>query len=220
MPVVHLVRHGQASFGAADYDVLSDAGRRQAEVLGRDLARRGVRPDRVVTGSLSRQRDTATALLDAAGLDEKPDVDERWNEYDHLALLAHHRSSEVLAGGSNRFMQQALDEALGHWVGAGECADCARPWPLFRDETTAALDELLTSLGSGGVGLVVTSGGVIAAVCAALLGMPPESLITLNRVVVNAAVTKVVSGKSGTSLLSFNDHSHLEQEDKALVTFR
>ena len=35
MAVVYLVRHGQASFGAADYDVLSDAGRRQAAVLGR-----------------------------------------------------------------------------------------------------------------------------------------------------------------------------------------
>jgi hypothetical protein len=28
MPTVLLVRHGQASFGAADYDVLSDLGRR------------------------------------------------------------------------------------------------------------------------------------------------------------------------------------------------
>ena len=40
MPTVLLVRHGQASFGAADYDVLSDLGRRQAQAAGRELARR------------------------------------------------------------------------------------------------------------------------------------------------------------------------------------
>jgi broad specificity phosphatase PhoE len=173
----------------------------------------------VITGSLVRQRDTATAALEAAGIDAKADVDDRWNEYDHLALLGHHRTG-ALAGGSNRFVQQALDDALGHWVTAGECADCARPWPAFRDETAAALDELLTSLGSGGVGLVVTSGGVIAAVCAGLLGLPPEGMIRLNRVTVNAAVTKVVRGRSGTSLLSFNDHTYLEQETAPLVTSR
>ena len=35
MPVICLVRHGQASFGAQTYDVLSPAGREQAAVAGR-----------------------------------------------------------------------------------------------------------------------------------------------------------------------------------------
>jgi len=38
MPVVYLIRHGQASFGAQDYDVLSATGHRQAEVLARGPA--------------------------------------------------------------------------------------------------------------------------------------------------------------------------------------
>ena len=41
VPVIHLVRHGQASFGTDDYDRLSDLGRMQATLAGRELARRG-----------------------------------------------------------------------------------------------------------------------------------------------------------------------------------
>jgi broad specificity phosphatase PhoE len=227
MAVVHLVRHGQASFGAADYDVLSANGRRQAAVLGRELARRGVRPDRVVTGSMLRQRDTAAVALEAGGLAVVPEVDVRWNEYDHLSLLEHHRAENrralavgVMTNGRARTVQRALDGALGEWVAAGACTTCVRPWPVFRDETASALGELLTSLGPGGTGVVVTSGGVVAAICTGLLGTPPEALVRLNRVVVNASVTKVVRGRSGTSLLSFNEHAFLEGDDPALVTYR
>ena len=39
MSAIHLVRHGQASFGADDYDLLSALGERQSRVLGQALAR-------------------------------------------------------------------------------------------------------------------------------------------------------------------------------------
>ncbi|MCF8967887.1 histidine phosphatase family protein, partial [Pseudomonas carnis] len=38
MGSIYLIRHGQASFGADDYDVLSPIGVEQAQVLGRHLA--------------------------------------------------------------------------------------------------------------------------------------------------------------------------------------
>jgi hypothetical protein len=41
MPTVLLVRHGQASFGGEDYEVLSEAGHRQAEVVAASLTERG-----------------------------------------------------------------------------------------------------------------------------------------------------------------------------------
>ena len=67
MGVLLLVRHGQASLGAADYDRLSDLGRRQARVVGARLAGNGLTVDRVVAGELSRQRDTAKAIMTALG---------------------------------------------------------------------------------------------------------------------------------------------------------
>ena len=50
MSVVLLVRHGQASFGAEDYDRLSALGEEQSRLLGSSLAARGVRPEVVVRG--------------------------------------------------------------------------------------------------------------------------------------------------------------------------
>ena len=58
MGTLYLVRHGQASFGAADYDRLSELGERQSERLGRYWAERGLRFDAVITGTLRRHAQT------------------------------------------------------------------------------------------------------------------------------------------------------------------
>jgi hypothetical protein len=68
--------------------------------------------------------------------------------------------------------------------------------------------------------LVFTSGGVLAAVCVSLLALPESSFITFNRVTVNTGVTKVIHGRRGSTLVSFNDHGHLERADRSLVTYR
>ena len=43
MGTLYLVRHGQASFGAADYDNLSELGHRQAVRLGEYWRERGMK---------------------------------------------------------------------------------------------------------------------------------------------------------------------------------
>jgi broad specificity phosphatase PhoE len=220
MPVVLLVRHGQASFGAADYDELSDAGRTQAEAVGAELARRGLREPVAVHGTLRRQRDTARISLAAAGLVVEPRVDGRWDEYDHLGLLTRFMRAELPDGrppSSSREMQRLLDAALLTWVGQGGPPDHSDGWPAFSGGATAALDDLLGGLDKGRDAVVFTSAGVIAAVCAALLGLPAEGFVALNRVAVNGAVTKLVAGSGGTSLLTFNEHGHL---DAGAVTYR
>jgi broad specificity phosphatase PhoE len=213
MPVLHLVRHGQASFGSDDYDRLSDLGRTQAEAVGSELARRGLRDPVAVCGTLRRQRDTAAIALAAAGLDVAPRVDGRWNEYDMVEIVKQHLPAGTPpSDGSSRDFQRLLDLALTGWAGADDGG-----WQAWAGGATAALAELAGSLGRGRDGVVFTSGGVLAAVSAELLGAPPASMVRLNRVAVNAAVTTVLVGGSGTTLLSFNDHAFLE---RALVTFR
>ena len=59
MASIYLIRHGQASFGAEDYDQLSTLGCRQAEVTGQYLRDAGIRLDAVYSGDLSRQQETA-----------------------------------------------------------------------------------------------------------------------------------------------------------------
>ena len=74
MPTVLLVRHGQASFGAADYDVLSATGQKQSELVGEALSRAGVAPDRILAGTLRRQQDTAVAASALKIWAESPDL--------------------------------------------------------------------------------------------------------------------------------------------------
>ena len=45
-----VIRHGQASFGQDNYDVLSDLGHEQARAAGAALREAGWVPDRLVTG--------------------------------------------------------------------------------------------------------------------------------------------------------------------------
>ena len=216
MPVVLLLRHGQASAGAADYDVLSDLGREQARLAGAELARRGLRDPVLVSGGMTRQRDTLTEALSRWDVDAEPRVDERLDEYDHLHVLREHGDVDAW-GGDPRHLQPVIDEAVTRWAAAEEPGPLG--WPAFRDRVRAAADDLLGALPSGRDAVVSTSGGVVAALVADLL-RAPHALVPLNRVVVNASLTKVLVGSSGRTLVTFNDHAHLEGGDRALLTYR
>jgi broad specificity phosphatase PhoE len=218
MPLIAIVRHAQASFGAADYDQLSAVGREQAEVVGAELARRQLRDPAVVTGRLRRQQDTAGLLAAAAGLAQSSQVDERWDEYDHFALLRRYVDPErvALATSDSRRFQGLLDEALTAWSDDAEDAG----WAAFAREAATALEDLAAGLPKGTDAVVVTSGGVLAALAAGLIHAPPATAVALNRVAVNCAITTVIVGSSGATLLTFNDHAHFAGERRALLTYR
>ncbi len=229
MPVISLVRHGQASFGAADYDVLSELGHRQAAALDAALAGRGAVAQTVRCGSLRRQRDTAVACRRSALGPVVPDA--RWDEYDSADVVLHHAAVDPATGGDQHGgigvpagmdsaqFQAMLDEALLAWIDAGPASPCAESWPAYRARAVGALDELAAGLGRGENAIVFSSGGTIAAVVAALLGASDPVFVALNKVAVNTAVTKVMVGRTGLRLLSYNEHSHLEH-DRALMSFR
>lgn len=227
MPVVLLVRHGQASFGADDYDRLSEIGIAQSRLVGAELTVRGLRDPVIVHGTLRRQRDTATLALEAvaAGPEEERlyvdevRVDGRWDEYDHLDLLKRYVQPTALDDGdgapmTSREMQVLLDSALLAWVEHGDDGG----WPSFSGGAANALTELIASLDDGQDAVAVTSGGVIAATCARLLGLPASGVVALNRVTANGGITKLIVGSSGTTLVTFNEHAHLEPS--GLVTYR
>jgi broad specificity phosphatase PhoE len=216
VPLVALVRHGQASFGAADYDALSGTGRRQAAIAGIEITRRGLRDPELVSGTLTRQRDTAAILAEAAGITAPRVEDARWNEYDHEALVARRSGVDAASGVDSRTFQVLLDGALAAW--AADTGDGG--WARFTDGAVAALRELAGRLPAGRDAVVVTSGGVLGALAAALLDAPAATAIALNRVAVNGAITTVGVGRRGLSLLSFNDHAHVLGGDPGLLTYR
>lgn len=215
-----LIRHGQASFGAEDYDELSPLGHQQAQWTADELERRGVQASRVWHGEHRRQAETAAPIpgsVDAL-------IDARWNEYVSDDLMAAHSSSSVRLHGSpqvsSRDFQVILEDALHAWVAAGDASDAHETWPQFRARVQDALNDAAAELGSGETGVVVTSAGTIAAACSLLVGGDPETFVRFNRTGINASITKIITGRSGLSLVSFNDHAHLEVQGREVVTYR
>ncbi len=72
----------------------------------------------------------------------------------------------------------------------------------------------------GETAVVFTSGGPVSWVAAVPARGAAGVWTQLNPVTVNASVTKVVVGRRGTTLVSFNDHGHLEGPDGGLLTYR
>jgi broad specificity phosphatase PhoE len=170
----------------------------------------GVRPDAVVHGLMQRQRRTAELMADAAGWSLAPSVDGRWDEMDHLAVLDAQPRDFDGEPDAHQF-QAWFEKATGRWLSGAHDGEYAESWPEFRDRVLAGLDAL-----GDGTTVVVTSGGPISIVVAHLL----ESSAAYQRiapVVVNASVTKVVVGRRGHTLVSFNEHGHLPGD---LLTYR
>ncbi len=224
MPTILLVRHGQASFGGPDYDVLSALGREQSDAVAGELAARRLTVARLISGTLTRQRDTAAPV--AARLDMPVAVDPRFDEYDMVDILSSHSDTDLRPSRSSgkpvssAAFQDVLEQALERWITTGSQSPAAERHPAFTARVGDGLRAAADGLPSGSTALVFTSGGVVAAISAALLGLPDSALITFNRVAINAGITKIVTGRSGVTLVSFNEHGHLERDGRSLVSYR
>ena len=237
MSVLLLVRHGQASFGKRNYDALSERGHVQARILGAALAARGVRPTRIVTGGMRRHAETVEGIL--SGLDsaevggpEVPidcTVDDGWDEFNFEHVVQVHkplyRSKALMLAdfartpaAERRARFQALfEEATERWTASASDHDYEESFPAFSQRVDDALRR--TTGAAEGTVLVVSSGGPIALVASKLLAGDSSLWAVLNRVAVNTATTKLITGRSGVTLSTFNEHSHLDH-DRALVTYR
>ena len=208
-----LVRHGQASWGADDYDVLSPLGHQQAAALGEIWRHRGLTPDSVVIGGMRRHRETC----EAAGL-VADEVDPGWDEFDHLMMLARVPAPEG-ADSDPRIFQEWFEVACQRWL-AGDHDDYDESFVAFTDRVAGALTRVAARSGTTAV---FTSGGAIAWAVAALLAddMPARQGLwkRLNRVCANTGVTHLVSGRRGVSMVSCNEHTHLEGASE-LISYR
>ena len=228
MGVIHLVRHGQAAFGTAHYDRLTERGRAQSRLLGEWFARRGVHFDAVFTGTLQRQIDTAQALCAAlSGTGPAPERFAALNEYDPEAVLAAHggpptqpdQAAERRDPEAVRAHFRRLRDALVAWADARIEPQGMPAFQAFQQGAVATLIEARRRFPEGHV-LIVSSGGPIAASVCASLNAPPAMAVELNLRIRNASLTEFSTSARRHHLLSFNGIPHLEaQSDAALITY-
>ena len=217
MGSLYLIRHGQASFGAADYDQLSELGARQCNALGRYFADRGVQFEAVLRGSLRRHAQSLSALNDGYGAALPATLE--WpglNEYDGEAIIRTVHSGALAAPDSPELYRahfRLLRQGLAAWM-AGSVAPLGMPsYVQFVAGISAALDHV-RSQHSGNV-LLVSSGGPISTAVGQVLGTPAETTIELNLRIRNSAVTEFAFTPKRHMLVSYNHVPHLDQPGRA-----
>lgn len=236
MGSIYLIRHGQASFGADDYDVLSAIGVRQSQALGAHLAQLGISLDRCIAGDLRRQRDTAQLALEAmrASGCEVPaiDSDPAFNEFDADGVI---RSllPEVLPqepdalhilrnGAQNRSAFQRLFALMvQRWHDGEHTADGLESWASFVARVEGGLQRVLQRAGSADNIALFTSGGTIAALLHLITRISPSQAFALNWQIINTSLSHLKFRGSEVVLNAFNSQAHVQLlRAPELVTYR
>jgi broad specificity phosphatase PhoE len=230
MSEIYLIRHGQASFGAEDYDRLSPLGVHQSQVLAGYLHATGFRPDVVYAGPLSRHKATAD-VLHARYAEEMPlpelEILDGFNEYDAKAIIqAAMKVDASLVEDVARNHTQAewfkkvFGKAVRLWVTGKLSARGVETWEELRERVAGSLATIRNRHGSGTTIAIFTSGGPIAASLSHALGLSGMDAMRLNGQIVNTSITRYVYDSKRFTLAGFNSIAHLKLAcDPSLITY-
>ena len=221
MGSLYLVRHGQASFGAADYDQLSAKGHAQCRHLGAYWRERGQRFDAVFTGTLKRHAQSLAGIVDGYGEALPAVALPGLNEYDSEAVVRAIHPGPLEVPRDPEAVKQhfrLLRQGLLAWI-RGETAPAGMPAHVeFAAGVADALARVL-ALGVGKQVLIVSSGGPIATAVSQVLAAPPETFVELNLRIRNSAVTEFAFNPRRHHLVTFNTLPHLDTlPARSLVT--
>jgi broad specificity phosphatase PhoE len=228
MANLYLVRHGQASFGADNYDALSDIGWEQCRHLGVWWREHGRLPANVLSGPMVRHQQSAEAFYEGFLLAHEVTILDGLAEFDHENVLTVYRPEFV----DKMTMMQALaryphplkafyqlfTEAVNRWHDGRFDAEYSESWPAFKHRVHKAFDQLRLE---GKDALVFTSGGVISVIVQQILALSDASCLSITATIHNSSVTRILYRPNETSLHSLNNTAHLDVlNDAALLTYR
>jgi broad specificity phosphatase PhoE len=214
MGTLYLVRHGQASFGAEDYDQLSELGARQSERLGQYLADKGLALDAALSGTLRRQTHTCDAILQGGGYALAA---QRWpelNEFDSHAIIATvHPHPLEKTDSPERYREhfRLLRDGLRQWMNGVVSPKGMPSYQEFRHGVVSVLDHIRKNH-SGNV-LLVSSGGPISTAVGHVLATSPETTIELNLRIRNSSVTEFDFNPKRHTLVTYNTLPHLDKPE-------
>ena len=220
MAELYLARHAQASFGADNYDLLSDLGHAQSFALGQAIAAQGVRPDLWVIGDLNRHRETLDGIQRGMGMAPvAPEIHAGLNEFDFSGLL----DARFPNGGGLKDMHsdrkthfKTLRETVLAWQ-RDEIADPPESWGSFTQRIEAARRFIMRD-GPATV-LAVSSGGPIGQMVASVLQTPTDQQIKLQLQVKNCSLTRFIFTQKACYLHGFNETPHINAETHQFLTY-
>jgi broad specificity phosphatase PhoE len=230
---LYLIRHGQASYGEADYDRLSVRGVEQAKAVGRWAA--SAKLDGLFAGPLRRQQQTAQYAAEAAA--EAASADGRLPalatldelaEYPAFEMLQHMvprlvaedpKFAQLTGAPSPRLLDQAFQTVLSRWSRDEWEAEGVERIATFVERIRTGFDRVLRAAGSGARLACVTSAGPIGVAIGLVIGTTAERMIRTSIVIRNASITELRFRSQGfdwqpdqLSLVTFNHTAHLPEE--------
>ena len=230
-----IIRHGQASFGADNYDQLSPLGQRQADLTGEFLRHAGTRFNVAYSGDLSRQLETGQRILDQ--LEKAPEliVDSRFNEVQTdeqievmmpLLIERDARFADLVAvmDTDTKSFQKIIETVFNYWV-SPECdVSGIQSWRDYHGGVVSAFEGAMASAASGSDTAIFTSGGTIATIVGHVLKLTSDRVYEFYEPVFNCSITRIIFNSRKCSMSTFNDVGHLHlmsaQLQERLVTYR
>ena len=240
MSAIYLIRHGQASFGKADYDQLSKKGAMQSQLLGKCWQSLPA-PEHIFSGDLLRHEQTLeNFLLGYQGNKLARTLHSGFNEFNHVEVLTGYDAqwknfadkvakTNQLAN-ANQVFQAEFSLAIKRWVGGAYDSDYIESWPQFKKRCITALQDVinqksmskktLTNAKQSNDICIFTSGGTISVLVQHILGLSDQNTLAIIQQLRNTGVTKLLFSKKNVSIDYFNNYSHLTQGGADWVTFR
>ena len=219
MSEIYLVRHAQASYDAEDYDQLSELGYLQSEWLGEYFQQRGIRFNRVLSGSMKRHKQTAESALKAMALSAEIEEFPSLNEYDFDSI---YRAYQQLSGhqgqgrkDSKRDFYRVLKKALYAWV--DQTLDetlLTETWEEFQARINHVIQHVLERDTGNEKILIVSSGGAIATWAQLVLNAPAAAAVELNLQLPNTNFSHYFYKNQGIQLSGLNNIPHLDQPER------
>ena len=234
-----VVRHGQASLFAADYDQLSPIGERQGQALGVYWAAQRVTIDAVYTGPRVRHRtfaELAAEAYRAQGLNwPQPVVLNELDEFDldgmakhcapqlsgrdpEFARMVQEFSESKADEERQRSFQRMFERVLRHWQASEVLEGDVETWGAFRSRVAGVVRRIQSESPRGARVAVFTSGGVIGCALQHALGVSDAMMLDLSWRIRNASLTDFMFTPERFTLDTFNTIPHLS--DPTLWTYR
>ena len=224
MSELYLVRHAQASFGAENYDQLSELGHRQSRWLGDHLGARGVSFDTLVVGDMVRHHETLDGICSGMGIDGTDRlVLPGLNEYNFTDMIEAYGKShgddpiyQLITENPDdkRNYFRLLRKVLTIWT-RGEIPGVPETWIDFKARVSDAQQQLQAMADSGNSILAIASGGSVSTLIGLVLGIPDENVFDLNLQYKNTAISHFFFNSKKMNLTGFNAIPHLDSNERA-----
>lgn len=239
MSVLTIVRHGQASLFAADYDKLSPIGEQQGRALGIYWANQNLTIDQVYCGPRVRHRHSAELTGQTYAADgrtwHEPVMLDELDEFDldglihsfapalaardrEFARLADDfRSSQTAPDRPQRF-QRMFEALLCAWQAADSPDGDVESWPAFQQRVRGVIRRIQQESDRSTRTVIFSSGGVVGCALQHALAVSDHTTLELSWRIRNASLTDFVFTPQRFTLDAFNMIPHLA--DPSLHTFR